>query len=68
MDADIFICAQDWNAEWEKNFTVDRPAIKGTVATTLVTLPSGDTDKIKIRVTLKHTRVGWRIDKVQCAQ
>src|SRR2546428_9523967 len=50
MDADIFICAQDWNEQWEKNFVVDAALIKAAAATTLVTLPSGETDKIKIKV------------------
>jgi hypothetical protein len=67
MDADIFICAQDWDAGWEKNFTVDRPAVRGVSATTLVTLPSGETDKIRIKLTLKRTGAAWRIDKVACA-
>src|SRR6202165_297117 len=43
MDADIFICAQDWNEQWEKNFVVDAAAIKAAGATTLVTLSSGET-------------------------
>jgi hypothetical protein len=67
MDADIFICAQDWDAGWERNFTVDRPAIRGVTATTLVTLPSGETEKIRIKLTLKRTGAAWRIDKVACA-
>ena len=67
MDADIFICAQDWNEQWEKNFVVDAAAIKAAAATTLVTLSSGETDKIRIKLTLKRTGAAWRIDKVACA-
>lgn len=67
MDADIFICAQDWNQEWEKNFTVSTPVIKSSSATETVTLPSGDTDKIRINLTLLKTAAGWRINKVTCA-
>jgi hypothetical protein len=67
MDADIFICAQDWDKGWEKNFTVSAPQIKNSSATTTVTLPSGETDKIKINVTLIKTAAGWRINKVVCA-
>src|ERR1044071_4286349 len=63
MDADIFICAQDWDKGWEKNFPVSRPAIKNNSATATVTLPSGETDKIKINVTLLKTAAGWRINK-----
>ena len=67
MDADIFICAQDWDTGWEKNFTVSTPQIKNNSATETVTLPSGDTDKIKIDLTLIKTASGWRINKVACA-
>lgn len=67
MDADIFICAQDWDKGWEKNFTVTPPQIKNTSATTTVTLPSGETDKVNINVTLLKTAAGWRINKVACA-
>src|SRR4051812_19634966 len=52
MDADIFICAQDWDKGWEKNFTVSTPQVRNGSATTTVTLPSGETDKVKINVTL----------------
>ena len=67
MDADIFICAQDWDTGWEKNFTVSTPVVKNSSATTTVTLPSGETDKIHINVTLLKTASGWRINKVACA-
>src|SRR5690349_4351317 len=67
MDADIFICAQDWDTGWEKNFTVSTAQIKNTSATESVTLPSGETDKIKIDLTLLKTASGWRINKVACA-
>lgn len=67
MDADIFICAQDWDTGWEKNFTISTPQIKNNSATETVTLPSGETDKIKIDLTLIKTAAGWRINKVACA-
>jgi len=67
MDADIFICAQDWDTGWEKNFSVSAPQVKNSSATTTVTLPSGETDKIKINVTLLKIASGWRINKVACA-
>ena len=67
MDADIFICAQDWDTGWEKNFSVSTPQIKNNSATATVTLPSGETDKININVTLIKTAAGWRINKVACA-
>jgi hypothetical protein len=67
MDADIFICAQDWDKGWETNFTVSTSQIKKNSATATVTLPSGETDKIKIDITLIKTTSGWRINKVACA-
>ena len=67
MDADIFICAQDWDTGWEKNFSVSTPEIKNNNATATVTLPSGETDKIRINLTLLKTASGWRINKVACA-
>jgi len=67
MDADIFICAQDWDTGWEKNFIISTPQIKNSSATETVTLPSGETDKIKIDLTLIKTASGWRINKVACA-
>jgi len=67
MDADIFICAQDWDNGWEKNFSVSTPQMKNSSATATVTLPSGETDKIKIDLTLIKTASGWRINKTACA-
>ena len=67
MDADIFICAQDWDKGWEKNFSVSTPQIKNSSATATVTLPAGETDKIKINTTLTKTAAGWRINKLACA-
>jgi hypothetical protein len=66
MDADIYICAQDWDKGWERNFSVSTPEIKKSTATATVTLPSGETDKININVTLIKTASGWRINKVTC--
>ena len=68
MNADIFICAQDWDNGWEKNFTVSTPQLKNNTATATVTLPSGEIDRIRINVTLLKTGSGWRINKVACAE
>ncbi len=67
MDADIFICAQDWDTGWEQNFSVSTPQIKNGSSTTTVTLPAGEIDRIRINVTLIKTASGWRINKVACA-
>jgi hypothetical protein len=67
MDADIFICAQDWDTGWEKNFSVSTPQIKNGSSTATVTLPAGELDRIRINVTLIKTASGWRINRVACA-
>lgn len=67
MDADIFICAQDWDTGWEKNFSVSTPQIKNGSSTATVTLPAGEIDRIRINVTLIKTAPGWRINRVACA-
>lgn len=67
MGADIFICAQDWDNGWEKNFSVSTPQIKNNSATASVTLPAGQMDKTTINVTLIKIASGWRINKVACA-
>lgn len=67
MDADIFICAQDWDKGWEQNFSVSTPQIKNGSATATVTLPSGELDKVMVNLTLIKTASGWRISKVACA-
>ena len=43
------------------------PQMKNISATTTVTLPSGETDKVRIDVTLLKTASGWRINKLACA-
>src|SRR5215204_3029205 len=67
MDADLFICAQDWDKGWEKNFSVSTPQIKNGSATATVTLPAGELDRVMINITLIKTVSGWRINKVVCA-
>jgi hypothetical protein len=67
MGADIFICAQDWDSGWEKNFRISTPEVKNNTGTTMVVLPSG-ADQIKINVTLIKLAAGWRVNKVACAQ
>ena len=67
MGADIFICAQDWDTGWAKNFSASSPQIKNNTATTTVVLPSG-ADQIKINVMLVKLAAGWRITKVACAE
>lgn len=68
--ADIFICAQDWDKEWAKTFTVGRATVRGSKATAVARLPpfgGGDpSTAIKIKVTLVRRREGWRINSTDC--
>ena len=66
MDADVIICAQDWDKEWEKNIQVDAATVEGTRATTVVQLKGSEVGTVKIKVTLKRISAGWRIDGTSC--
>ena len=67
-DADPIICGQDFDAEWEKNVKVDAPTISGSRATTVAQLHGKEFDSLKLKITLKKTTAGWRIDAVVCGQ
>jgi len=67
-DADAIICAQDFDEEWEKNVKVDAATINGSRATTFVQLHGPQMDSLKLKITLKKTTAGWRIDAVDCGQ
>jgi hypothetical protein len=70
MDADIIICAQDWDPKWAENFTVGRAQVRGSKATTVVRLPpfggGDDNTAIKIKITLVKRKDVWRIDMTDC--
>ena len=68
MEADVIVCAQDVDPAWEKNFTVELASIRGARATAMLALSGNEVDTIKHKVTLKRTRVGWRIDGVDCGE
>ena len=65
-DADPLICAQDFDPTWTKNLKIDTPNINGNVATTNVELVGEHEMHVKLKVTLKKTAAGWRIDNVDC--
>ncbi len=65
MEADYFIQSQEWNDDWEDKFTVSKPTVNGTNATSIVTFPDGYP---RVKVTLKKEAGAWKIDKVQNAQ
>jgi hypothetical protein len=65
-DADIFICAQDWMKEWEKNFKVAPAKVRGAKASAIVTLPVKGGDDIRIKVMLRRTGGVWKIVGTDC--
>lgn len=68
MDADVIICAQDFDPAWEKNVRVDTPKIKGNRATSSMQLDGREVGSVKLNVTLKRISSGWRIDAVECGE
>jgi hypothetical protein len=63
-NADIFICAQDWDKDWGNNVSVSKLNIQGTVATATVRL-SGKTMNHKLKVRLLRLSGNWKIDKIE---
>jgi hypothetical protein len=62
-DADVFICAQDWDKDWGKNVAISRLTVQGAVATMNVTL-SGKTMKHRLKVKVKQLGGVWKIDRI----
>lgn len=65
---DTIICAQDWDPNWAKSFTVGRAAVRGSKATTVVRLPpfGGSGPAIEIKLTLVRRAGQWRISTTDC--
>ncbi|MGH9873948.1 MAG: DUF3828 domain-containing protein [Pyrinomonadaceae bacterium] len=68
MEADIIVCSQDVNPVWEKSFKAELASSSGARATVLVALDRNEVDTIKLKLTLKRTRAGWRIDGADCGE
>ena len=68
MEADIVVCSQDADPEWEKSFKVEPATIRGARATVLLALLGNEVDAIKYKVTLQRTGAGWRINRVDCSE
>ena len=66
MGADVIICAQDWDEGWATNYTVGRATVRGAKATTVVRLPVGNDEAVKIKVSLVKRGDAWRIDGTDC--
>ena len=68
LEADWFLQAQDYLDDWESNVSAAKAVIKGTEATTTVTLGAKDDTKHKLRVRLKKILGDWKIAGVQKAR
>jgi hypothetical protein len=68
MNADILICAQDWDPAWSKNIEITPAVIRGARATTTATLNAGGTDTLRMNLTLRRVSNQWKIDGVSCAE
>jgi len=66
LEADVIVCSQDPDPDWEKNFKVEPANSQGARATIVLALSGNQPDTIKHKVTIKRTRAGWRIDGVDC--
>lgn len=62
-NADVFICAQDWDKDWGKNVSLSKLSIQGAVATLTVAL-SGTQMNHKLKVKLKRINGAWKIDHI----
>jgi hypothetical protein len=65
LEADYFLQAQDYLDDWETNVSAAKAMIKGTVATTRVTLGAKDDSKHKLKVSLSKQGEEWKISRVQ---
>lgn len=61
----VFVCAQDWIAEWRKTMKFGAAAVRGTRATVRVTWGTGAVTQ-RIDVTLKKVGGAWKIDRTSC--
>ena len=68
MEADVIVCSQDVNPDWEKNFKVELTSSRGAHAIVLLALEGNEVNTIKQKVTLKRTRAGWRVNSVNCGE
>jgi hypothetical protein len=68
MEADVIVCSQDVNPEWEKNFKAELTSIRGEQAIVFLALEGHGVNTIKHKVTLKRTRAGWRVNSVNCGE
>lgn len=61
----VFVCAQDWLAEWRKGLRFAPAVVRGAKATARVTWSAGG-DMHRIDVTLRKVGGAWKIDRTSC--
>lgn len=61
----VFVCAQDWVAEWRKSMKFGAAAVRGAKATVRVTWSTG-ADTQRIDVTLRKAAGAWKIERTAC--
>lgn len=61
----VFVCAQDWLAEWRKTMKFGAAAVRGARATVRVTWGAGP-DKQRIDVRLRKAGGAWKIERTSC--
>lgn len=61
----VFVCAQDWVAEWRKSMKFGEAAVRGARATVRVTWSTGP-DTQRIDVTLRKAGGAWKIERTSC--
>jgi hypothetical protein len=64
IDADVFLEAQDWDKDWEKNIAVSKVATRYSTTTAMVSLSGKEMPTHKLNLTLKREGGAWKIDKV----
>lgn len=64
IDADVFLQAQDWDKDWEKNIAVSKVETRYSTTTAVVTLSGKEMPSQKLHLTLKREGGAWKIDKV----
>ena len=67
IEADPFICAQDFDDGWEKNISVKDIAVTGKTATAKVELSGKQMDPHHLNLKLVEAADGWKIDRISDA-
>ena len=67
IEADPFICAQDFDKGWEKNISVKDTVVSNKTATAKVELSGKEMDPHHLNLKLVLAADGWKIDRISDA-